>query len=954
MGDAHLLDFTRFHAETGSHRRAVTAACVRATGRCATGENAGLKEPSLVNATAALRSAALVALALLATRCSESDSATNPNARDVPADETAADVAPLDQTPPDAAPDAAPPDALPMDAAMDAAPDVSPDVEPDAAPDVAPDAAPDVAPDVPPAPQMHCGDITTDTRWASDRVHVVTCDIHVQGPAAPTLTIEAGARVEFRRDVGLFIAEDDRGRLVVDGASAPVVFTSNEAMKAPGDWTGVTIGYNDQRSTLTGLTLEYAGGNMRGGLYLSQSSPTITRSTLRFHANHGVYVDTGAAPTVTESTLSDNLADGLFVAPRGTLGGPFLRNTVARNGRYPASLPASQAHQLDATSAFTGNRTERVALTGDTLARSVAWQRLDVDYLVSGTVTVSAIAGATLTIRDGVRAFFASGAGLTAGGTNPGALIVEGTTRGVVFTSAATTPAAGDWSGVSLAASDVPSTLTGLSVLFAGANPSGALQIAAPGATVRRGVVRSSARHGIYVHTGGVATIAETTAADNALDGVYVSTAGALSLNDAPGFDRNVLTGNRQHPVTVPANFVGELAATTTYGPNTIDRVRVTNDYVERSATWRRLGAPYLLAETFNIQGAAAPRVTVEDGALFYAASGVRAWVGEGMPGTLVAQGATMGVRFTSAAERPAAGDWIGLYFGTNARGSRLVRTTVEHAGTAAERGAVVVYFGDVELEDCTLQDSAGYGLYLWTNGSANVVGTTIRRSALGGIYSNDTSALGRGMGGSFVRNTLTANGGPPLNLTATHLRELDATSTFTGNAEDAVIVRGATLSRDATWRRLDVPYRFNHHVVVQNTTGTAVITIEAGARFRFDRTAGLNIADNAGLRVQGTATDPVVFTSSAMTPAAGDWLGLKLGNSCLSSQVDIAGLTLSYGGAQTYGPGTAGAIWWIDCNGTLRDSTITDSTTWGLFRIRATPTVSNVTYRNNALGNAN
>ena len=151
-----------------------------------------------------------------------------------------------------------------------------------------------------------------------------------------------------------------------------------------------------------------------------------------------------------------------------------------------------------------------------------------------------------------------------------------------------------------------------------------------------RGVVRSSGRHGVYVHTGGVATIAETTASANALDGVYVSSAGALALADAPGFDRNVLTGNGQHPVTLPANFVGQLAAGATYAPNAVERVRVTSDHVERSATWRRLGAPYLLAEGFNIQGSAAPRVTVEDGAAFYAAAGVRVYVGEGMAGTFV------------------------------------------------------------------------------------------------------------------------------------------------------------------------------------------------------------------------------------------------------------------------------------------------------------------------------
>lgn len=37
---------------------------------------------------------------------------------------------------------------------------------------------------------------------------------------------------------------------------------------------------------------------------------------------------------------------------------------------------------------------------------------------------------------------------------------------------------------------------------------------------------------------------------------------------------------------------------------------------------------------------------------------------------------------------------------------------------------------------------------------------------------------------------------------------------------------------------------------------------------------------------------------------------------------------------------------------GSIRDSSILDPTTWGLFRIRATPAVTNVTYRANALGN--
>lgn len=756
--------------------------------------------------------------------------------------------------------------------------------------------------------------------------------------------------MEFYRDVGLYIAEGDPGRLVVDGATSGVTLTSNEATRAPGDWTGLTIGYHDLRSSLTGMTLEYAGGG-RAGLTLSQSSPTLTRCVVRAHRNHGVLVDTGAAPTITDSTLANNTADGLFVAARGALGGPFARNTLTGNGRYPASLPASQAHQLDASSTYTRNTTDRIALTGDAITRSVAWQRLDADYLVSGTVTVGATTAATLTVRDGVRAHFAAAAALNLGGANPGALRVEGTSTGVVFDSAATTPAAGDWSGVSLGASTAESNLVGLTLRHAGGNAFGALQLASPAPVVQRCRIESSGRNGIYVHSDSRPTITQTTVTESVGDGVFVSSAGGLATGDAPTFEGNTLSRNGQRPLSLPANFVGQLAANTRFEANAVERVRVTSDEVEQSATWRALAAPYLLAEGFSIQGSASPRATVEDGATLYAAPGVLVYVGERIGGTLVAAGSTAGVRFTSAAATPAAGDWAGLYFGTNARGSSLTRTTVEYGGTPASHGAVVVYQSDLEVTDSTLQDSAGYGLYLFTNGAATVRGTTIRRNALGGVYANDTSTLGRGAGGSFARNTITANGGPPLDMTARWLDELDASTRFTGNAADFVAVRGATLTRSATWRTLDVPYRFRNDVVVTPPTGTAVITVEAGGRYLFDRGADLTIADNAGLRVQGTSAARVTFTSSSTAPAAGDWLGLKLGNNCASREVDIAGLDLRYGGARTYGPGTAGAIWWIDCGGAIRDTTITDSATWGLFRIRATPTTAGLTYARNALG---
>jgi hypothetical protein len=88
------------------------------------------------------------------------------------------------------------------------------------------------------------GTISTDTTWtAADSPYIVTSSITVKGTdgadGITTLTIEPGAEVKFNQYCGMHIgaSSGDPGALDARGsASDPIVFTSNKATPAPGDW----------------------------------------------------------------------------------------------------------------------------------------------------------------------------------------------------------------------------------------------------------------------------------------------------------------------------------------------------------------------------------------------------------------------------------------------------------------------------------------------------------------------------------------------------------------------------------------------------------------------------------------------------------------------------------------------------------------------------------------------
>jgi hypothetical protein len=95
-------------------------------------------------------------------------------------------------------------------------------------------------PDAPPGGEVvHIaeGDITSDQLWEAKNTYVLDGYVFVTGG---TLTIEAGTVVKGANGSALTITKDAKIN-AVGTAAAPIVFTSNQATPAPGDWGGVVL-----------------------------------------------------------------------------------------------------------------------------------------------------------------------------------------------------------------------------------------------------------------------------------------------------------------------------------------------------------------------------------------------------------------------------------------------------------------------------------------------------------------------------------------------------------------------------------------------------------------------------------------------------------------------------------------------------------------------------------------
>ncbi|RLA96945.1 MAG: hypothetical protein DRG83_16680, partial [Deltaproteobacteria bacterium] len=362
-----------------------------------------------------------------------------------------------------------------------------------------------------------------------------------------------------------------------------------------------------------------------------------------------------------------------------------------------------------------------------TITSDETWSPLGNPHIVQGTLIVAgpAPSGAVLTIQPGVVVRFDEGASVEVGETNaPGKLIAQGTQNsGIIFTSNQTVNSAGWWYHIKFNEQDSGSSLSYCTVEYGGGNDSwdsGAdiVIYGASNVTISHCIIRNSKLAGI------------------ALPGE----SGLVQL------DNNEITSNGTYGIVLYGDQVRGIAGTNSVDGNTLGGVYVKDDTVEHDATWYKLDAPYIL-EDILVASPAGTTLTIQSGVELRFTEEAMFEVGSsGEPGKLVAIGSQADpIVFTSSQILKTRGWWDGIRFNENAVDCQLDYVSVEYAGGDSswdsDANVVVGTPNDVSLRNCSISNSASYGLKCMNGADPDLTGTSFSDNEREDIYIYDDTS---------------------------------------------------------------------------------------------------------------------------------------------------------------------------------------------------------------------
>jgi MYXO-CTERM domain-containing protein len=205
------------------------------------------------------------------------------------------------------------------------------------------------------------GFITTNTSWTEAGSPYVLSLGSVIVNEGVTLTVEPGVTVRAPSDRGIQV----KGAILARGTLAkPILFTSDAATPAKGDWNGIELtstcldavydgdGNYQSGSVFEHVTIEYAGQTQNGALLMSNAHPFISHVTFRHNGKGGLRAgNLSETLKVLDCTFDDNsTADasgggGLLLAESNSSPVVYVvGNTFTGNNASPGGGMSWQAY----------------------------------------------------------------------------------------------------------------------------------------------------------------------------------------------------------------------------------------------------------------------------------------------------------------------------------------------------------------------------------------------------------------------------------------------------------------------------------------------------------------------------------------------------------------------------------------------------------------------------------
>lgn len=152
-------------------------------------------------------------------------------------------------------------------------------------------------------------------------------------------------------------------------------------------------------------------------------------------------------------------------------------------------------------------------------------------------------------------------------------------------------------------------------------------------------------------------------------------------------------------------------------------------------------------------------------------------------------------------------------------------------------------------------------------------------------------------------------------------------------------------ISQSVTWLAGKI-YTIDTEIEITNSS---VLTIEPGTVIKFGANGSLSVGygSNATVIANGTATNPIIFTSSALLPAAGAWKGLVFYDKTLSNSV-LNYCQINYAGSSS----NYGAVSILGCDITMKNCTVSNSGSYGIYTTYSETKGGFVAFENNTISN--
>ncbi len=354
---------------------------------------------------------------------------------------------------------------------------------------------------------------------------------------------------------------------------------------------------------------------------------------------------------------------------------------------------------------------------------------------------------------------------------------------------------------------------------------------------------------------------------------------------------------------------------------------------ISTDSTLTASGSPYIV--TANLTVANGATLTVESGVTLKFNTGVRMYV----KGTLNAQSAV----FTSNQATPAPGDWgniqIGDYYSTGS--ATFTDCEIKYAGRS-NYSNIYVYRGTLNLNNTLVAYSKYDAVKLTTNANTvNLTGSTLSNCNSLGLFVTDNNTV-------TLTNSTIQSCDWAIRYDGTASVVFNGVNTISGNTHDAILIYASNYGT-MVWDTINVPYYLNREITIREGE---TLTIAPGNVIKSN---GGALKIQGKLIAQGTATDPIYFTSykndnlfgdsnndGSTTPAAGDWRGVFFDATSDNTSI-MEYCIVSFAGRDYYG-----AITTKNASPTIRNCTLENSYYGAKFE-----GVSNPTFENNTIGSS-